>query len=154
MHITLREVLGNPNSLSYFMEFLDRRDRSLLVQFWLTVESFKDPLESADSDSDVPDTAPLPTPGAESTTSKEDITMIHELYFAAEKPHPALSTVSVKYSTAIREFATASPDDAAPSPALLRKARRSVIRAQRQVEQAMEADFEEFERSELWFRVV
>ncbi|VDC05808.1 unnamed protein product [Peniophora sp. CBMAI 1063] len=154
MHISLREVLGNPNSLSYFMEFLDRRDRSLLVQFWLTVESFKDPLESADSDSDTPDTAPLPTPGAEPSTAREDITMIYELYFAGDKPHPALSAVSAKYSTAIRDFATASPDESIPNAALLRKARRSVIRAQRQVEQAMEADFEEFERSELWFRVV
>ena len=49
--ITLRDILTNPTSLSYFMEFMDRRNRSLLVQFWLTVESFKNPLDSVDSGS-------------------------------------------------------------------------------------------------------
>ena len=49
--VPLRDILRNPNSLSYFMEFMDRRNRSLPVQFWLTVESFKNPLETVDSDS-------------------------------------------------------------------------------------------------------
>jgi sorting nexin-25 len=146
VRVTLRDVLGNPNSLSYFMEFLDRRDRSLLVQFWLTVESFKNPLEPVDSDSDKET-----DPSSESSTSKEDITMIYELYFSGHSPHPALSTVSEKNSSTIRDFAAS---EITPSAAILRKTRRSVIRAQYEVEQAMEHDFEEFERSELWFRVV
>ncbi|KAI0033978.1 PhoX domain-containing protein [Vararia minispora EC-137] len=146
VRITLRDVLGNPNSLSYFMEFLDRHDRSLLVQFWLTVESFKNPLEPVDSDSDNE-----ADPSSESTISREDITMIYELYFSSNSPHPALSAVTPKNSSTIRDFANSEDHE---TPAFLRKARRCVIRAQQEVEQAMEQDFEEFERSELWFRVI
>ena len=62
------------------MEFMDRRGRSLLVQFWLTVESFKDPLESVDSDvsDDDEDITSIQTP---SPNLKEDISMINDLYF-------------------------------------------------------------------------
>ena len=128
------------------MEFMDRRSRSLLVQFWLTVESFKNPLESIESDdSDSDDLSPPP----QTSTAKEDISMIYELYFSGT-PHSSLSTISPKYISAIRDFA----NETSPVPILERRARKGVMLAQRQVEQAMEQDFEEFERSELWFRVV
>ncbi|KAI0322993.1 PXA domain-containing protein [Amylostereum chailletii] len=148
VRLTLRDILGNPNSLSYFMEFLDRRDRSLLVQFWLTVESFKNPLESVDSGSD-DEGDPVPGP-SDSSTVKEDVSMIFELYFSSATPHPALISVSAKHAAAIREFVATDH----PSPVVERKARRSVMLAQQQVEKATEQDFEDFERSELWFRVV
>jgi sorting nexin-25 len=128
------------------MEFMDRRTRSFLVQFWLTVESFKNPLESIESDdSNDDDLSPPP----QTSTAKEDISMIYELYFSGT-PHSSLSTISPKYISAIRDFA----NETSPVPILERRARRGVMLAQRQVEQAMEQDFEEFERSELWFRVV
>jgi len=128
------------------MEFMDRRSRSFLVQFWLTVESFKNPLESIESDdSDFDDLSPPP----QISTAKEDISMIYELYFSGT-PHSSLSTISPKYISAIRDFA----NETSPVPILERRARKGVMLAQRQVEQAMEQDFEEFERSELWFRVV
>ncbi|KAF8665266.1 hypothetical protein AX16_000287 [Volvariella volvacea WC 439] len=146
----LRGVLHNPNSLSYFMEFMDRRNRSLLVQFWLTVESFKNPLESVDSDSsgeeDQPINAQVPP-----ETLKEDITMVNDLYFSVPTPHPALASISIKYIDNIRDFA-GNPE--LQSASAQHKVRRSVMLAQRQVERAMEADFEDFERSELWFRAV
>jgi sorting nexin-25 len=129
------------------MEFMDRRNRSLLVQFWLTVESFKNPLESIESDdSERGD----PNPPPQTSTSKEDISMIYELYFSGTPLNPSLSTISSKHVSAIRDFASGT----SPAPTLERRARRSVMLAQRQVEQAMEQDFEDFERSELWFRVV
>lgn len=146
-HLTLRDILGNPSSLSYFMEFMDRRSRSLLVQFWLTVESFKNPLESVDSDDSGDDDL---NPPSLISTAKEDISMIYELYFSGTPPHSSLSTISSKYVSAIRAFVS----EVSPTPTMERKARKSVMLVQRQVEQAMEQDFEEFERSELWFRVV
>ncbi|KAH9175493.1 PhoX domain-containing protein [Lactarius sanguifluus] len=146
-HLTLRDILGNPSSLSYFMEFMDRRSRSLLVQFWLTVESFKNPLESVESDDSGDDGL---NPPSSISTAKEDISMIYELYFSGTPPHSSLSTISSKYVSAIRIFVS----EASPTPTMERKARKSVMLVQRQVEQAMEQDFEEFERSELWFRVV
>jgi sorting nexin-25 len=132
------------------MEFMDRRSRSFLVQFWLTVESFKNPLESIESDDDDDDDDDDdPSPPPQTSTAKEDISMIYELYFSGT-PHSSLSTISPKYISAIRDFA----NETSPVPNLERKARKGVMLAQRQVEQAMEQDFEEFERSELWFRVV
>jgi len=145
--LTLRDILGNPSSLSYFMEFMDRRSRSLLIQFWLTVESFKNPLESIESDDSEDGDLNPPSP---TSTAKEDISMIYELYFSGTYPHSSLSTISSKYISAIRDFV----NETSHTPNMERRARRSVMLAQREVEQAMEQDFEEFERSELWFRVV
>ncbi|KAI0756273.1 PXA domain-containing protein [Daedaleopsis nitida] len=148
--LTVRDVLTNPSSLSYFMEFMDRRQRSLLVQFWLTVESFKNPLESVDSDgSDVED-EPLLDPG-QSATLKEDISLINELYFSSPVPDPVLSAVAQKHVTTIRSFRQNAETS---TPASERRVRKSVMLAQRQVEREMEQDFEDFQRSELWFRVV
>ncbi|KAF9469831.1 PhoX domain-containing protein [Collybia nuda] len=148
--LALPDVLRNPSSLSYFMEFMDRRHRSLLVQFWLTVESFKNPLEAIDSASSDDDSEPIhdtTTPA----TIKEDISMINDLYFPHSSPHPTLASISQKYVDTIQAFAQ---NDDAPSHAAQRKVRRSVMLAQRQVEREMEQDFEAFERSELWFRAV
>ncbi|KAF7303221.1 hypothetical protein MKEN_01285900 [Mycena kentingensis (nom. inval.)] len=148
--ITLRDVLQNPSSLSYFMEFMDRRNRSLLVQFWLTVESFKNPLESVDSDSSGDEDEQFQDLST-SVTVKEDITMIYELYFSGPTPHATLASIPKKHIQRIRDFATNTDP---PSPAAQRTVRRSVMLAQRQVERNMEHDFEEFERSQLWFRAI
>lgn len=146
--LSLRDVLTTPTSLSYFMEFMDRRNRSLLVQFWLTVESFKNPLEAVDSDSSGDDDDELIQ---HSETVKEDITMVNDLYFSSPTPHPTLHVISAKHINAIRVFAL---DESTPNPSAERKVKRNVMLAQRQVERDMEGDFEDFQRSPLWFRVV
>ncbi|CAL1694469.1 unnamed protein product [Somion occarium] len=148
--LTLRDILTNPSSLSYFMEFMDRRNRSLLVQFWLTVESFKNPLESVDSDSSGDDDDALTDPSL-AATLKEDISMMNELYFSGTTPDPALSAVPQKHVNVIKSF---GQDNNSPTLAAERRVRRSVMLAQRHVEKDMESDFEDFKRSELWFRVV
>ncbi|RDB29667.1 Sorting nexin-12 [Hypsizygus marmoreus] len=148
--LTLRDILRNPSSLSYFMEFMDRRHRSLLVQFWLTVESFKNPLESVDSESSGDEDEQIQDPSSYATV-KEDISMINDLYFSRSAHHPALASISKRHVDLIRTFAES---DSLPSAAAQRKVRRSVMLAQRQVERDMEQDFEDFERSELWFRAI
>ncbi|KAG2350753.1 hypothetical protein BDR05DRAFT_943117 [Suillus weaverae] len=148
--VALRDILSNPTSLSYFMEFMDRRHRSLLVQFWLTVESFKNPLESIDSSSSGDEDEPLQGPSS-SSTLKEDISMINDLYFSVTPPHPALSSISKKHVDSIRSYAQS---EILLGPSEDKKVRRSVMLAQRQVQQAMEQDFEDLQRSELWFRIV
>ncbi|KAG0700658.1 PhoX domain-containing protein [Suillus ampliporus] len=148
--VALRDVLSNPTSLSYLMEFMDRRHRSLLVQFWLTVESFKNPLESIDSSSSGDDDEPLQGPSS-SSTLKEDISMMNDLYFSVTPPHAALSSISKKYIDNIRTYAQS---EIFLGPLEDKKVRRSVMLAQRQVQQAMEQDFEDLQRSELWFRIV
>lgn len=148
--VTLRDILSNPTSLSYFMEFMDRRHRSLLVQFWLTVESFKNPLESIDSSSSGDEDEPLQGPST-SSTLKEDISMINDLYFSVTPSHPALSSISKKHIDSIRSYAQS---EILPGPLEDKKVRRSVMLAQRQVQQVMEQDFEDLQRSELWFRII
>lgn len=133
------------------MEFMDRRHRSLLVQFWLTVESFKNPLESVNSDSEDDVDETIQDPATSATTVKEDISMITDLYFSGSSPHPLLASIPSKYVDAIRDFAA---NDAPSSPTTQRRVRRSVMLAQRQVERDMEQDFDDFERSDLWFRAI
>lgn len=134
------------------MEFMDRRKRSLLVQFWLTVESFKNPLESVDSGSESDEDEPIRDP-ALTKTLKEDILMLNELYFSGLATDPALSAVSRKHIDNIRSFS--NDEDDSSTPQAEKRVRRSVMLAQRQVERDMEQqDFEDFQRSELWFRVV
>ncbi|TFK56618.1 PhoX domain-containing protein [Heliocybe sulcata] len=151
--LTLRDVLTNPSSLSYFMEFMDRHGRSLLVQFWLTVESFKNPLESVDSDSEGEDHGHPIHDLSRSNTAKEDISMVQELYFSGATLAPALGAISQKHVDSIRAFVSRE-EEGGHDHASERSARRSVMLAQRQVEKDMEADFEEFKRSDLWFRVI
>ncbi|KAF9074893.1 PXA domain-containing protein [Rhodocollybia butyracea] len=147
--VTLRDILSNPSSLSYFMEFMDRRNRSLLVQFWLTVETFKNPLEAVDSGSEDDEDEPVQD-ASTAITVKEDISMINDLYFSGAI-HPVLSTIRKKYIESIRAFAHNEVEN---SHAAQRRVRKSVLLAQRQVERDMEPDFDDFGSSELWFRVM
>lgn len=132
------------------MEFMDRRHRSMLVQFWLTVESFKNPLESIDSASSDDEEEPVQDRTTLATV-REDISMINDLYFSSPAPHPTLSSISKKHVDMIRGF---TQSQSPPSLGAQRKVRRSVMLAQRQVEQEMEQDFDDFGRSELWFRAI
>ncbi|KIY73598.1 PhoX domain-containing protein [Cylindrobasidium torrendii FP15055 ss-10] len=147
--ISLRDILGNPSSLSYFMEFMDRRQRSLLVQFWLTVESFKNPLEAVESDDE--DEHQMPQDPSDAVTAKEDISMMNDLYFSSATAHPSLAFISQKHVDAIRDFARS---EVTPSQAVQNRVRRNVMQAQKQVEKEMEQHFEDFERSDLWFRAI
>ena len=88
---------------------------------------------------------------ARSATLREDTSMMNELYFSGPAPDPVLAAISQKHVQAIHAFALSED---APTPAEESRVRRSVRLAQRQVEREMEQDFEEFQRSELWFRVV
>lgn len=43
--LSLSQILSNPTSLSFFMEFIEQRSRSVLLQYWIAVNSIRDPLE-------------------------------------------------------------------------------------------------------------
>ena len=131
------------------MEFMDRRGRSLLVQFWLTVETFKNPLESVESDTSA-DEGDILSDSSGSKTLREDMILVNDLYFSGPVVPPVLSSISRKHVDAIRSYAAQPTREAYHE----RKVRRSVMLAQREVEQDMDNDFEDFRRSDLWFRVV
>ncbi|CAE6479330.1 unnamed protein product [Rhizoctonia solani] len=151
--LTLRDVLRDSSSLLYFMEFMERRShRTLLVQFWLAADAFKDPLAQIDSDSEASDdegTAPKdPTTTA---TLIEDTTMLYEVYFAQPQRAAELSCISPKYIATLTGFVQS---ELPPTRLDENRVRRCVLHAQNQVEKAMEEDFEAFSKSELWHRAV
>ncbi|KAG8972070.1 Intermediate filament protein [Tulasnella sp. 425] len=156
--LSLRDVLSSPTSLSYFMEFMDRRDKSLPVQFWLTVETFKNPLEDVESDqsdsepSDDDPISGLPGLPSASATIRGDMTMIDELYFSNPSSLTKLGAISQRHIDAVKAYVH-DPSRTA-SAVREKKVRNSVLLAQREVQRAMEEDFQDFKTSELWFKVV
>lgn len=127
--VELLAILTSPGSLSYYMEFMERRGKLLLLQFWLTVESFKEPLEDVDLDEDagslhgslmteVADDANNDADGGdeageeeeeedlddddELATAREDLRGVWESYFEDEAVLG--SDVARRYGPAIRQF--------------------------------------------------
>ncbi|QRV97765.1 sorting nexin-12 [Ceratobasidium sp. AG-Ba] len=151
--LTLRDVLRDSSSLLYFMEFMERRShRTLLVQFWLAVDAFKDPLAQLDSDSEASDDEQLGPRDATSTAQLiEDTTMLYEVYFAQPTRAAELGCISPKYIATLTAFVQS---EFPPTRIDESRVRRCVLHAQNQVEKAMEEDFEAFAKSELWHRAV
>lgn len=147
--ITLRTILLNPSSLGHFMEFQDRRQRSLRLQFWLLVEGLKDPLE--DGEDDDSSAAALPPPsGATIATTREDVKMIWEAYFS----HSNTLNSNQKYLRIIKTFVERPGTDLV-SARELRQVRRAVFATQHDVFVEMEEeDFPEFVKSDLYFKAV
>ena len=153
--VKLHDVLLNPSSLSVLMEFMDRRKRSILVQFWLLVESFKNPLEDLDADpaaerEQLIAAAKAPPPSLSAIqTLKEALRMFDSVYYSS----PAIK-VSRSYVDSAKQFLKSSDD--APITALqVSRVRRDVLRAQRQVYDEMEEqDWPSFRQSELFVKAV
>ncbi|ORY72392.1 PXA domain-domain-containing protein [Leucosporidium creatinivorum] len=147
--ITLRTILLQPTSLGHFMEFQDRRQRSLRLQFWLLVEGLKDPLEDGADDDGF--AAALPPPSAATiATTREDVKMIWEAYFSRSN---TLNS-NQKYLRTIKAFVE-RPETDSVSAQELRQVRRAVFATQHDVFVEMEEeDFPEFVKSDLYFKAV
>ncbi len=151
--VKLHDVLSNPSSLSIFMEFMDRRKRSILVQFWMLVESFKNPLEDSDADPlaerEQLNAAARADPPSQAAvqTLKEDLRMFDSVYYSS----PAIK-VSQQYIDSARQFLNANDD--APITALhVWRVRRDVLRAQKQVYQEIEdEDWPSFREGNLFIK--
>ncbi|KAI9483361.1 MAG: PXA domain-containing protein [Benjaminiella poitrasii] len=68
-YYTLRDILTNTSGLSYFMEFMDRREDVIKLQFWLIVEGFNNT-----------ETITI----EEKKTFLKDVRMVYEMYFDVE----------------------------------------------------------------------
>lgn len=148
--VSLRTILLQPTSLSYFMEFQDRRQRAMFVQFWLLVEGLKDPLEDVEGD-DAEGGVVMPQPStATVATTREDVRMIWESYFSRSN---ALGT-SERYLSIIKAFVERSEKEPVGAREL-RRVRRAVFSAQQEVLVEMEEeDFPDFVKSNLYFKAV
>ncbi|KAK3402087.1 PXA domain-containing protein [Sordaria brevicollis] len=140
---SLTDVLRDPSSLSYFMEYMDRQRLMPLVQFWLVVDGFRNPLED-----DGPEGEQLPLQLPPWTDSDRlDLAQIEAAYLS----RPELKVPDSSKRT-IQEFLRAGRR---ASPEQYYKARRAVLRAQSAVLEEMKAKhFGNFKKSDLFYKAL
>ncbi|KAF1989499.1 hypothetical protein K402DRAFT_444962 [Aulographum hederae CBS 113979] len=135
---SLRDVLYSASGLSYFMEYMDRQGLMRLVQFWIVVDGFRNPLEE---DTDQPAESSV----AWSDSDRNDIAQISEAYLS--KPE---ITVSPQGREDIKQFFKAGSD---ATPRQYQQARRAVLRAQTAAfEEMRDLHFAAFKKSDLYFK--
>lgn len=138
---SLIEVMRDASGLSYFMEFMDRHRMMPLVQFWLVVDGFRNPLEDESPDDEqLPSNLPMWT-----DSDRLDLAQIDHAYLAKaelEVPQPTREEV--------RSFLNAGKE---ATPEQYYKARRAILRAQTAVSERMQARyFQQFKKSDLFYK--
>lgn len=139
----LRHVLHDPSGLSYFTEFMDRRDKMPLVQFWVTIDGFRNPLE--DDIDDVEFT--LQEKATFLSTESLDIAQVKTSYL--DRLDKYLTNVD---RDALDDYMAATPS---ADMQLYLSARRAVLRSQTTAYEDMrDNDFDAFKQSDLFFKWV
>nr|XP_019049329.1 hypothetical protein I302_03111 [Kwoniella bestiolae CBS 10118]OCF28259.1 hypothetical protein I302_03111 [Kwoniella bestiolae CBS 10118] len=151
--VTLYSILSDPSSLAYWLEHMERRGRSRLVQYWLTVEGFKDPLEAAGLNSALDSTSQpnvqLASSGSNDTVG-EDVAFLYEMYFAAGQTG---INIPSKHRQVIEETAQLSSTSLSSSDA--QKVKHAVFASQKDIyEQMAEEDWPAFKKSELYIKAL
>ena len=137
---SLGDLLRNASGLSYFMEYMDRQRLLSLVQFWIVVDGFRDPLEDTPESLEPPD-----SPGPWSKSDRHDIAQIYETYLT--RPELDISSLT---KAIVQDFLEAM--DRA-SPEQYGKARGALLRAQKAVQEQMQVNhFPSFCKSDLFFK--
>jgi sorting nexin-25 len=141
--ITLREVLYSATGLSYFMEYMDRVHLMKLVQFWIVVDGFRNPLEDdADESTETNETLPV-----WSESERTDIAQINEAYLS--QPEIKISPLSRE---AIRAFLKAGKS---ATNGQYKAARKAILRSQSTAyEEMQELHFSNFKKSDLWYKLL
>lgn len=133
---TLREVIYDASGLSYFMEYMDRQRLMRLVQFYLVVDGFRNPLEG-DHDE--------PPPSLADDPDRMDIAQMYEGYLSK----PELRTTDSVFQ-AVRQYLKLGSNASKQDYGV---ARRAVLQTQTQVYNLMkDSYFEAFKRSDLYFK--
>lgn len=140
---TLTELLRDPSGLSYFMEYMDRQQLMPLVQFWLVVDGFRNPLED-----DGPEGEQLPLQLPPWTDSDRlDLAQIDAAYLT--RPELKVPDFSKRI---IQEFLKAGK---AATPEQYYRARREILRAQSAVLEEMRAKhLTNFKKSDLFYKAL
>jgi len=139
---SLREVLYDASGLSCFMEFMDQADLMRLVQFWIVVDGFRNPLEDEVDEEPSEQSGPL---SAWTESDRADIAQIHDGYLS--KPElkilPEAKEAVLKFLKAGRKA----------TPQQYQDARRALLRAQTDAyDQLQEPYFRRFKRSNLYYK--
>lgn len=139
----LVELLRDTSGLSYFMEYMDRQRLMPLVQFWLVVDGFRNPLEDdGPEDEQLPSTLPPWT-----DSDRADLAQIDQAYLS----RPELK-VPVSSRKAIHEFLSTGKQ---ATPEQYYRARRGVLTAQSVVLEEMQSKyFQAFKKSDLFYKAL
>lgn len=136
----LVELLRDASGLSYFMEYMDRQHLMTLVQFWLMVDGFRNPLEDDVPDDELPTNLPM-----WNASDRQDLQQIEQAYLS--KSELKISDSSKKE---VREFIQAGKS---ATPVQYYKARRALLKAQTAVLEEMQTRFSQgFKKSDLWYK--
>ncbi|KAI4190777.1 MAG: hypothetical protein L6R41_000551 [Letrouitia leprolyta] len=141
MNQSIVQLLHDATGLSYFMEYMDRHRLMTMVQFWIVVDGFRNPLEDDNAAMDN-----FSGGYAQWTDSdRMDILQIYESYL--KKPELRVPAASHQ---AIQNFLR-SGRDANMSQYL--KARSAILKAQSAVlEEMQDTHYPGFKRSDLYYK--
>ncbi|KAF2869667.1 PXA domain-containing protein [Massariosphaeria phaeospora] len=138
---SLRDVLYDASGLSCFMEFMDQANMMRLVQFWIVVDAFRNPLEQ-DTDELLEHQSSLPT---WRESDRVDLAQINEAYLSKSELR-----ILPEARQAVTDFLKAGRG---ATPQQYYNARRSLLKAQTSVyEDLQEPHFRRFKRSNLYYK--
>lgn len=136
---SLVELLRDPSGLSYFMEYMDRQKLMPLVQFWLVVDGFRNPLEDDQEEDQLPSSATW------SESDRLDLQQINQAYLS--RPEVKATDTSRGYVT---EFLQAGRK---ATPSQYHNARRAILRTQSAILEEMQSrHFQNFKKSDLYYK--
>ncbi|KAH8663060.1 PXA domain-containing protein [Tricladium varicosporioides] len=138
---SLVDLLHDPSGLSYFMEYMDRQNLMPLVQFWIVVDGFRNPLEDElAGDDEIPATL-APWTDADRT----DLAQINEAYLS--KPELKVSEASKQL---VQDFLKAGKE---ATPRQYFMARRAILRSQTAALESMQdKHYQNFKKSDLFYK--
>lgn len=138
--LSLVEVMHTATGLSYFMEYMDRQKRMSLVQFWVVVDGFRNPLEDDFGD----DAIASPSTKSWTDADRTDIAQISETYMSKQE-----LSVSTEAKDAIKSFLVAGHE---ATQAQYQVARTAVLSTQSAVlEELVKQHFPAFKKSDLYY---
>ncbi|KAL8739940.1 MAG: hypothetical protein Q9190_007300 [Brigantiaea leucoxantha] len=138
---TITQLLHDATGLSYFMEYMDRQHLITLVQFWIVVDGFRNPLE----DDNIADNSISVTHDQWTESDRTDIVQIYETYLCK----PPFNVPETSHQ-AIREFVSGGKN--ANTQKYLR-ARSAILKEQSAVlDELQEKHYPGFKRSDLYYK--
>ncbi|PYH40606.1 putative intermediate filament protein (Mdm1) [Aspergillus saccharolyticus JOP 1030-1] len=136
---SLVDVMHDASGLSYFMEFMDRQKLMSLVQFWIVVDGFRNPLEDDFGDEDSPSSTTW------TSTDQNDMALISQRYL--NKPELKVPEDSRR---AVKAFLSAGKRATADQ---YRKARTVILTTQSAVlEELQNIYYPKFKKSDLYYK--
>ncbi|QLI68043.1 Sorting nexin-12 [Metarhizium brunneum] len=140
-NVSLVELLRDASGLSYFMEYMDRQRLMSLVQFWLVVDGFRNPLE----DDGQEDEAVSSNLSMWSESDRMDLQQINRAYLSKPELHVPDSS-----RREVRQFLEAGKS---ATPLQYHRARKSILKAQSAVLEEMQSQhYHGFKKSDLYYK--